>query len=114
MDFYLLPVQYVKQLTSRSVRIDLSVPDNLKNIFIWKPGQFLRFRFEIDGEFLEREYSICTAPYEGIISIAVKVVSKPRVSEYVQKNVKQAIIYRFLLLWEFLGFLHARMKNVRW
>ncbi|MDR2122459.1 MAG: 2Fe-2S iron-sulfur cluster binding domain-containing protein [Flavobacteriaceae bacterium] len=88
MNFYSLTVQNVEKLTSGSIRVDLDIPEELKTVFSWKSGQFLRFKFEIDGQNIEREYSICTAPHEGYISIAVKETSNPFVSGYVQKNVK--------------------------
>ncbi len=88
MNFYSLTVQNIKKLTSKSIQVDLSIPEELKSVFVWKPGQFVRFRFEIDGQNVEREYSICTAPYEGHISFAVKEVSKAFVSNYVQQHVK--------------------------
>ncbi|MGM5631499.1 2Fe-2S iron-sulfur cluster-binding protein [Apibacter raozihei] len=88
MKFYSLVVHNVKKLTSSTLQIDLLVPEHLKHVFIWKPGQFLRFQFTIDGEIIEREYSICTAPYENYISIAVKKTSHSLVSGYIQDNVR--------------------------
>lgn len=88
MDFYSLTVKNVTQLTPKSIKIDLSVPDELKSVFIWMPGQFIRFQFEIDGQKVEREYSICTAPYERYISIAIKKTKTAFISDYVQNNIK--------------------------
>ncbi|MDR1876203.1 MAG: 2Fe-2S iron-sulfur cluster binding domain-containing protein [Flavobacteriaceae bacterium] len=88
MKFYSLVVRSVKKITSKSIQVDLSIPEELKTIFIWNPGQFLRFKFEIDGQNVEREYSVCTAPFEGYISVAVKETANPFVSKYVQENVR--------------------------
>lgn len=89
MRFYSLRVQKVIPLTAGSVRLDLSIPEELKSIFRWKAGQFIRFQFEINGEIFEREYSICTAPYEGYLSFAVKKAKNAFVSEFVQNHVKE-------------------------
>ena len=89
MHFYSLCVQKLELLTSRSMRIDLSIPDELQSIFRWKPGQFIRFKFDIEGQSVEREYSICTAPYEGYLSFAVKKTPHAFVSKYIQENIKE-------------------------
>lgn len=91
MRFYSLRVQKVIRLTSGSVRFDLLIPEHLKSIFHWKPGQFIRFQFEINGEIVEREYSICTAPYEGYLSFAIKRTKNARVSKFVQEHIKEGV-----------------------
>ncbi|MDR3273051.1 MAG: ferredoxin--NADP reductase, partial [Flavobacteriaceae bacterium] len=88
MEFYSLTVQNIQKLTAKSTKIDFSIPAELKNIFTWKAGQFLSFKFEIDNTPVVREYSVCTAPHEGFLSIAVKETARPFVSKYVQENVK--------------------------
>ncbi|PQL95428.1 2Fe-2S iron-sulfur cluster-binding protein [Apibacter adventoris] len=88
MNFYSLTVKNVEQLTTKSIKVDLFIPTELISIFKWKPGQFIRFQFLIDGQKVEREYSICTATYEKYISVAIKKTKTAFISEYVQNNIK--------------------------
>ncbi len=80
--FHLLKVKTVKKETSDCVVITFHLPGNLQEIFKFSQGQNLTLKKSIDGEELRRTYSICTAPYEGQLSIAVKKVDAGRFSTY--------------------------------
>jgi ferredoxin-NADP reductase len=57
--------------------------------FIYKPGQFLTFEFEIDGEIVHRCYTISAAPTRpNAVSITVKRVAGGPVSNWLHDNLK--------------------------
>lgn len=55
----------------------------------FQPGQFLNVRVEVAGETLWRSYSICTAPHEGELAVAVKRVEGGRVSTHLNQHVAE-------------------------
>lgn len=79
--FYELAIKGVDKITSDTVKISLEIPDEVKNVFHFKPGQYLDFEIEINGEKLRRSYSICSGKNEDL-SVAVKQVENGKVSSW--------------------------------
>ena len=55
-DFHHLPIAEVKRETSEAISVSLRIPETLKTIFQFKPGQHLAVRAFIDGEEQRRSY----------------------------------------------------------
>lgn len=91
MKFYPLTVKKVKPLTSISKSIDLQIPEELKAVFKWKPGQFVCLKFSINGEEVERDYSICNAPNNEYITLAIKKTKNPYISSYLNEHIKEGM-----------------------
>ena len=72
IDFHKLRVAEVKRETQDSVSVRFEVPENLRETFKFRAGQHLTMRREINGEELRRNYSVCVAPSDGVLKIAVK------------------------------------------
>ena len=51
----------------------------------FKAGQYLTLRTTIDGEDLRRSYSLCSAPHEGVLRVAVKEVPGGKFSTYANR-----------------------------
>ncbi|MEO9328939.1 fatty acid desaturase [Gordonia aurantiaca] len=73
--FHALPIAAVDRLTADSVRIRFDVPEHLRDVFAFDPGQHVTVRATIDGEVVRRTYSICSSPTSGDLSIGVKRVA---------------------------------------
>ena len=86
--FHSLEVSDVKKETDSCVSIGLNVPDNLKSAFEYKHGQYLTLNVPVNGEELRRSYSLCSAPHEPGLRIAVKQVKDGRVSTELVRNLK--------------------------
>jgi ring-1,2-phenylacetyl-CoA epoxidase subunit PaaE len=69
--FHSLPVAKVERETRDAIAVTFDVPDGLKELFRFEPGQHLTLRRHIAGEDVRRSYSIC-APAGGPLRIAVK------------------------------------------
>jgi len=69
--FHPLPVASVERETRDAIAVTFDVPDALRELFRFEPGQHLTLRTDIDGEDVRRSYSIC-APAGGPLRIAVK------------------------------------------
>jgi len=69
--FHPLPVASVERETRDAIAVTFDVPDALRDLFRFEPGQHLTLRTDIGGEDVRRSYSIC-APAGGPLRIAVK------------------------------------------
>ena len=88
-NFFPLIVKSLRKTTSDSVSITFEVPDNLKSEFQFKEGQYVTLRKEINGENIQRAYSIWKAPYENELSVLVKKVENGIFSTYANETLKE-------------------------
>ncbi len=72
--FYSLKIDQIVKETPDCVSISFVIPQDLKAIFAYKAGQYVNVRTTINGQEIRRSYSICTAPHEDSLAIAVKKV----------------------------------------
>ncbi len=83
MVFHPLRVADVRRETDECLSIALTVPPDLAEEFCFLPGQYLTFRTMIDGVEVRRSYSLCTAPGDDELRVAVKQVPDGVFSSYV-------------------------------
>lgn len=83
MGFHRLRVADVRRETDECVSVSLDVPEELADEFRFAPGQYLTFRTTVDGAEVRRSYSLCTAPGDGELRVAVKQVPGGAFSSYV-------------------------------
>lgn len=74
-DFVTLEIANVRRETADAISVTLFVPDGLRELFRFKPGQHLPVRTSMDGEELRRTYSICSRVGEPGLRIAIKRVA---------------------------------------
>ncbi len=86
--FYPLTVFEVRRETEESVSIPFNVPEKLKDIFTFIPGQYLTLKTNIDGEEVRRSYSICASPSDGELRVAVKEIDGGKFSTYANQSLK--------------------------
>jgi ring-1,2-phenylacetyl-CoA epoxidase subunit PaaE len=84
--YYTAQVKEILRQTDKAVEIELEVEAQGKPFFAFKPGQFVSIKKEIEGEDIRRSYSICSAPHEGRLCIAVKEVEGGRFSTYANRT----------------------------
>jgi ring-1,2-phenylacetyl-CoA epoxidase subunit PaaE len=80
--FHKLKIAEVRRETPDAVSIRFEIPATLKDAFAFRAGQHLTLRTEMDGEDLRRNYSVCAAPHENEIRIAVKQMPGGRFSTW--------------------------------
>lgn len=73
--FHQLEIAEVRREIADAVSLRFSVPEALADIFRFTPGQHLTLRADIDGEDVRRNYSICTAPHDGELRVAIKQIA---------------------------------------
>ena len=81
--FHQLTVCAVRPQTANAKAIRLALPDDLKDEFTFKPGQYLTVRATLNGEEVRRSYSICCTPDEGL-EIGIKHQPEGLFSTYAQ------------------------------
>lgn len=86
--FHTLKVREVKREIDDAVSVSFEVPEPLKNDFQFEAGQYLTLKQDIDGEEVRRSYSICTAPHEDDLRVAVKWVPGGKFSTYANETLK--------------------------
>lgn len=80
--FHPLTIADIRRETDDSVSLKFDVPPELAPRFTFRAGQHVTLRADIDGEDVRRTYSLCAAPHEGELRVAVKAVSGGRFSTF--------------------------------
>jgi ring-1,2-phenylacetyl-CoA epoxidase subunit PaaE len=89
LHFHALKIKQVNKETTDCVSIVLDVPQNLQTEFAYIQGQNVTIRTTINGEEIRRSYSICSAPYENQLKVAVKKVDSGIFSTYANEKLQQ-------------------------
>ena len=82
LHFHALKIKEVSKETNDCVAITFDVPQELQSSFEFTQGQNLTLKTTLNGEEVRRSYSICTAPYENKLTVAVKKVDGGIFSTY--------------------------------
>lgn len=80
--FHPLKILDVTRETDDAISLTLEAPREASAAFAFTPGQHLTLRADIDGEDVRRTYSLCTAPGEGPMRVAIKQVPGGRFSSW--------------------------------
>lgn len=87
--FFELKVLKLQRETKEATTIFFEIPNELKDKFEYKAGQYLTMMTTINGEEIRRAYSLCTAPgIDPIPAVTVKAVTDGRMSGFVNKKLK--------------------------
>lgn len=86
--FHNIRVKEVKKETADCVSISFEVPDALRETFAFTQGQSITIRKTLNNEEIRRSYSICSAPFEGELRVAVKQVENGRFSTFANQELK--------------------------
>ena len=70
--FHALTISNVRKLTDEAIEVAFEVPPELVDEYRYDPGQYIAIRTDLEGENLRRSYSICQAPVEGQLKVAIK------------------------------------------
>lgn len=86
--FHPLRVTAVKKETADCVSVSFAVPADLEEVFQFKEGQNITIKKTINGEELRRSYSVCMAPHEKELKVAVKKVEGGLFSAFANDELK--------------------------
>jgi len=86
--FHPLKIKNIKKETEDCVSISFDIPEPLIAEFQYKEGQNITIKKNINGQEIRRSYSICSAPHENELRIAVKKIEGGLFSRYASHDLK--------------------------
>lgn len=86
--FHKLSIKNIERQTDKAISITFNIPENLKDTFKFKAGQYITLKAEIDGEEVRRDYSLCAPPKSGLLKVAIKEVENGTFSVYANNSLK--------------------------
>ena len=84
--FHTLNVESITKIGGETVKVTLSIPEELKSVFNFTPGQYINFSVTINNKEYRRSYSICSGPDEKL-SVAIKKVKDGVISTWFNNEV---------------------------
>ena len=86
--FHTLKIKEVKKETADCVSVSFLIPEELSEMFVFKEGQNITIKKNINGEELRRSYSVCNAPFENELKVAIKKTTGGLFSTYANDELK--------------------------
>jgi ring-1,2-phenylacetyl-CoA epoxidase subunit PaaE len=83
-----LTIASVQPETDLAVRVGFTVPDELRESFSYKQGQYLTLESEVNGEAVRRSYSICSGINDEQMQVAIKRVDGGLFSNFANDALK--------------------------
>jgi ring-1,2-phenylacetyl-CoA epoxidase subunit PaaE len=83
--FHDLEIAEVRRETDECVTVRFAVPEELRPVFAYQPGQHLILKAIVDGEELRRTYSICSGAEDRELRICVKQQPEGRFSTFANR-----------------------------
>ncbi len=94
--FYPLPVSEVRKELSDCVSVAFEIAPEVAEAFQFRAGQYLTLRTIIDGEEVRRSYSICSAPTNGELRVAIKAVADGKFSAWANTTLRKGDVLEVL------------------
>lgn len=86
--FHPLRIASLTHETRDAIVVTFQVPDDKRDAFRFAAGQHLTLRTVVDRQELRRSYSICSAPHEGELRIAIKRVPDGAFSTWAHRELQ--------------------------
>lgn len=80
--FHPLEIKDVRRETADCISVAFEIPDELKDAFAYRSGQYVTLRAEVGDQELRRSYSLCSAPLHHEWRIAIKRVDDGMFSQW--------------------------------
>ena len=87
--FHKLSIKNITRQTDKCVTLSFKIPETLKQNFNFTAGQYVTLKTTIDGKEVRRDYSLCSSPKSGDITVAVKEVENGTFSKYANNTLKE-------------------------
>lgn len=80
--FHPLEIRDIVRETSDCISVSFNVPEALRETFAYRAGQYVTLRAEVGDRELRRSYSLCSAPHETELRVAIKRVDGGMFSQW--------------------------------
>ena len=87
-EFHNLKVADIYKETEDTSVVTFEIPSGLQDAFMFRQGQHLTLKADINGEDVRRSYSLCSSPIEHRWQVAVKLIPGGKFSTYVNDELK--------------------------
>jgi len=85
--FHKVKVSQIEKTTADCSIVTFDI-NGLAEEFAFKQGQYLTLKTEIDGESVQRSYSLCSSPNDGIWQVGIKKVPGGKFSTFANEKMK--------------------------
>ena len=86
--FHKISIKNITRQTDKCVTLSFNIPDDLKANFSFIAGQYITLKTTINDKEVRRDYSLCSSPKSGEITVAVKEVENGTFSKYANNTLK--------------------------
>lgn len=86
--FHKLTIKDILRVTDKSVVLSFEVPEDLKDAYAFKAGQYITLKTTINNNEIRRDYSLCSSPKSGALKVAVKEVTDGTFSAFANNTLK--------------------------
>ena len=86
--FHALKIAAVDQLTPNAVALTFDIPEDLKEDYSFKAGQYITLKRTLDGKELRRAYSISSPPSSGKLTVGIKKMEGGTFSVYANEHLR--------------------------
>ncbi|WP_299248820.1 ferredoxin--NADP reductase [uncultured Lacinutrix sp.] len=87
--FHKLSIKNITRQTEQCVTLSFNIPEDLKQTFSFTAGQYITLKATINEKEVRRDYSLCSSPKSGDITVAVKEVENGTFSKYSNNTLKE-------------------------
>ncbi|MBX2828988.1 MAG: ferredoxin--NADP reductase [Flavobacteriaceae bacterium] len=87
-EFHLLSISEIIKETPNSVCITFEIPADLTDKFVFKAGQYITLKAQVNGHEVRRAYSLCSSPNSGKWSVGVKKVENGTFSVFANDSLQ--------------------------
>lgn len=87
-EFHNLKVVDIYKETEDTSVVTFEIPTELHDAFMFRQGQHLTLKADIDGEDVRRSYSLCSSPIENQWKVAVKLIPGGKFSTFINDILK--------------------------
>ncbi|HSN59335.1 MAG TPA: FAD-binding oxidoreductase, partial [Ferruginibacter sp.] len=107
--FHPLKIKNINKETADCVSVCFEIPEALNEEFIFKEGQNITIKTIIAGVELRRSYSLCTAPHEKEVKVAIKKVDGGLFSQFANEKLQKGDVLEVLPP---VGKFNAKIENI--
>ncbi|WP_421823922.1 2Fe-2S iron-sulfur cluster-binding protein [Flagellimonas oceanensis] len=86
--FHALQITAVDRLTPNAVALTFDIPEDLKEDYSFKAGQYITLKHTLNGKELRRAYSISSPPSSGKLTVGIKKMEGGTFSVYANEELK--------------------------
>ena len=73
LKFHRLKLAKKQRLTKNTFTLEFEIPESLQSNFQFEAGQYVTLKYESKGAIFQNDFSMTSAPFEGKISLGIKI-----------------------------------------